>query len=53
MLEFLGLCVILYIAWKILPDLIGFLVKIILGFIIIVIMINLFGDHAHPIIFIR
>ena len=41
MLEFIGLCALLLIAYKVLPDLIGFLVKVIIGFIIVVLMVNL------------
>ena len=39
MLEFIGLCALLFVAYKVLPDLIGFIVKMILGFIIIVVVV--------------
>tara|TARA_B100000497_G_scaffold88137_1_gene98268 strand:+ start:333 stop:491 length:159 start_codon:yes stop_codon:yes gene_type:complete len=52
MLEFIGLCALLLIAYKVLPDLIGFIVKVILGFIIIVIVINLFVAIGQPFVFI-
>jgi len=52
MLEVIGLCALLLIAYKVLPDLIGFIVKVILGFIIIVIVINLFVAIGQPFVFI-
>ena len=52
MLEIIGLCALLLIAYKVLPDLIGFIVKVILGFIIIVIVINLFVAIGQPFVFI-
>lgn len=52
MLEFIGLCALLFIAYKVLPDLIGFLVKVIIGFIIVVLMVNLFVAIGQPFIFI-
>jgi hypothetical protein len=52
MLEFIGLCALMLIAYKVLPDLIGFIVKVILGFIIIVIVINLFVAIGQPFVFI-
>ena len=52
MLEFIGLCALMLIAYKVLPDLIGFLVKVVIGFIIVVMMMNLFVAIGQPFIFI-
>ena len=53
MLEFIGLCALLVIAYKVLPDLIGFIVKMILGFIIIVVVVNLFVAIGQPLVFVN
>ena len=52
MLEFIGLCALMLIAYKVLPALIGFLVKVVIGFIIVELMINLFVAIGQPFIFI-
>ena len=52
MLEFIGLSALMLIAYKVLPDLIGFLVKVVIGFIIVVMMMNLFVAIGQPFIFI-
>jgi hypothetical protein len=52
MLEFIGLCALMLIAYKVLPDLIGFLVKVVIGFVIVVLMINLFVAIGLPFVFI-
>lgn len=52
MLEFIGLCALMFIAYKVLPDLIGFLVKVVIGFIIVVLMVNLFVVLGLPFVFI-
>jgi hypothetical protein len=53
MLEFIGLCALLVIAYKVLPDLIGFIVKVILGFIILVIVLNIFIAVGQPLVFVN
>ena len=53
MLEFIGLCALLFVANKVLPDLIGFIVKMILGFIIIVVVVNLFVAIGQPLVFVN
>jgi hypothetical protein len=53
MLEFIGLCALLFVAYKVLPDLIGFIVKMILGFIIIVVVVNLFVAIGQPLVFVN
>jgi len=53
MLEFIGLCALLLIAYKVLPDLIGFIVKVILGFIILVIVLNIFIAVGQPLVFVN
>jgi hypothetical protein len=53
MLEFIGLCALLLIAYKVLPDLVGFIVKIILGFIIIIVVLNIFVFVGQPLVFVN
>jgi hypothetical protein len=42
MLEFIGLCALLVIAYKVLPDLVAVIVKIILGVVIGILILNVF-----------
>ena len=53
MLEFIGLCALLFVAYKVLPDLVGFIVKIILGFIIIIVVLNIFVFVGQPLVFVN
>ena len=53
MLEFIGLCALLLIAYKVLPDLVGFIVKIILGFIMIIVVLNIFVFVGQPLVFVN
>lgn len=52
MLELIGLIAILYVGWKIIPNLAKFIVQVIIAFIVIILLINLISFLSFPLIYI-